>query len=135
STTLDPTLATGHSQALGGLQPGTLYHYRVKSANAAGSLAVSADLTFTTVAPVAPPSFRSQSSVTNGTTVAKPAGTAAGDLLLATLEVDADPATVTGPAGWTLLMDTPAAVGTASAFHAQVWYRTATASEPSSYAW
>ncbi|HKF77014.1 MAG TPA: hypothetical protein VKF59_12780, partial [Candidatus Dormibacteraeota bacterium] len=79
--------------------------------------------------------FRSQASVTDGTTVSRPSGVAAGDLLLAALEVDEDPATVSGPAGWTLLLDTPGAQGTASAFHAQVWYRVAGSSEPGSYTW
>jgi hypothetical protein len=51
------------------------------------------------------------------------------------MEVDADPVTVTPPAGWTLLLDTAAAQGTGSAFHAQVWYRVAAASEPASYSW
>jgi hypothetical protein len=60
---------------------------------------------------------------------------AAGDLLLATLEVDADPATVTGPAGWTKLLDTLGAGGTGQAFHTQVWWKLAGSSEPSSYSW
>ena len=53
STTLDTVLRTAHSQPLTGLAAGTLYHYRVRSADAAGNLAVSADGTFTTAA--APP--------------------------------------------------------------------------------
>jgi len=135
SSVLDPTLVTTHAVGLTGLQPGTQYHYRVKS-GAGGSLGVSGDFTFTTgSAPPAVPVFRSQSTVTNGTTVSKPAGVVAGDLLLATLEVDEDPAPVSGPAGWTLLLDTVAAQGTGSAYHAQVWYRVAGASEPSSYTW
>jgi RHS repeat-associated protein len=48
STALDPALVTAHSQGLSGLTPGTLYHYRVKSRDAAGNLAVSGDFTFTT---------------------------------------------------------------------------------------
>ncbi len=48
NTTLIPTLATGHSQSLTGLAAGTTYHYRVKSKDAAGNLATSADLTFST---------------------------------------------------------------------------------------
>lgn len=48
STTLNPALVTNHSQNLTGLAPGTLYHYRVKSRDGAGNLAVSADQTFTT---------------------------------------------------------------------------------------
>jgi len=51
STPLDPTLATSHAVALSGLQTNTLYHYRVKSKDAAGNLATSNDFTFTTPAP------------------------------------------------------------------------------------
>lgn len=43
--------ATAHSVRLSGLSPGTLYHYRVKSRNAAGLLSASDDLTFETPAP------------------------------------------------------------------------------------
>jgi RHS repeat-associated protein len=48
STTLNPSLVTAHSQGLSGLTAGTLYHYRVKSKDAAGNLRVSGDFTFTT---------------------------------------------------------------------------------------
>src|SRR5262249_23582181 len=48
STTLDPSLAPAHSQALTGLSPNTLYHYRAHSRDAAGNAAVSSDFTFTT---------------------------------------------------------------------------------------
>jgi hypothetical protein len=48
TTTLNTTLLTSHSQDLTGLQPLTLYHYRVKSRDAAGNLATSGDNTFTT---------------------------------------------------------------------------------------
>src|SRR5207244_2330214 len=44
-------LVTSHSVGLSGLSASTVYHYRVKSRDAAGHLAVSADFTFTTVAP------------------------------------------------------------------------------------
>jgi phosphodiesterase/alkaline phosphatase D-like protein len=132
STTLDAALVTSHSQTLSGLSPNTAYHYRVRS-SASSSGAVSGDFTFTTSG--AAPSFRARATTTNGFTVSKPAGVASGDLMLASLEVDADPATVTGPAGWTLLLDTRAGAGTPSAFHSQVWYRLAGSSEPASYTW
>ena len=48
STMLNPALVTAHSQGLSGLTPGTLYYYRVKSRDAAGNLATSAEFTFTT---------------------------------------------------------------------------------------
>jgi hypothetical protein len=50
STALDATLATAHSQTVSGLAASTVYHYRVKSRDAAGNLATSGDLTFTTPA-------------------------------------------------------------------------------------
>jgi phosphodiesterase/alkaline phosphatase D-like protein len=51
STVVAPALVTAHSVAVTGLQSGTLYHYRVKSRDAAGNLATSPDNTFTTPAP------------------------------------------------------------------------------------
>jgi hypothetical protein len=48
STPLIQTRSTDHSVALTGLAPGTLYHFRVKSRDAAGNLAASGDLTFKT---------------------------------------------------------------------------------------
>jgi hypothetical protein len=50
STALNTTLSTAHSAALTGLQAATLYHYRVRSSDAAGNAAVSSDATFTTAA-------------------------------------------------------------------------------------
>jgi phosphodiesterase/alkaline phosphatase D-like protein len=44
-------LVSSHSVALSGLSASTLYHYRVKSKDAMGNLAVSGDFTFTTLAP------------------------------------------------------------------------------------
>jgi len=49
-TPLDPANVTSHSVGLAGLQPGTLYHYRVISTNANGT-SVSNDYTFTTGGP------------------------------------------------------------------------------------
>src|SRR6266540_3266041 len=48
STALNPAPVTAHSRGLSGLTSGTLYHYRVRSRDAAGNLAVSGDFTFTT---------------------------------------------------------------------------------------
>ncbi len=51
STTLNSSLVTAHSQELSGLTADRLYHYRVKSRDAAGNLATSVDFTFTTPQP------------------------------------------------------------------------------------
>jgi PKD repeat protein len=50
-TPIDPALVTAHSVSLSGLQPGTLYEYRVQSADAAGNVSSSPDATFTTASP------------------------------------------------------------------------------------
>lgn len=49
TTALDASLVTSHSQSLSGLSVSTFYHYRVRSRDAAGNLALSADNTFTTI--------------------------------------------------------------------------------------
>ncbi len=57
TTSLDAVLSTSHTRALSGLQPSTLYHYRVWSVDAASNVAISADNTLTTqaAADVTPP--------------------------------------------------------------------------------
>ncbi|HTM11099.1 MAG TPA: Ig-like domain-containing protein [Verrucomicrobiae bacterium] len=50
STAVNSTMVTSHSQSLSSLAAGTVYHYRVKSRDAAGNLATSADFSFTTSA-------------------------------------------------------------------------------------
>ncbi len=45
---LSPSRVTEHSVAIAGLSPGTTYHFRVRSRDASGNLAVSEDFTFTT---------------------------------------------------------------------------------------
>lgn len=78
------------------------------------------------------PPFRSLAFAA-GTTVAAPAGAAAGDLLLAALRYDGDPAVVTAPSGWSPVADHLAGAGTAEAFHLLVYVHTATADEPAAY--
>jgi hypothetical protein len=48
---LNTALVTSHAVTLSSLQANTTYHYRVKSKDTAGNLAVSGDFTFTTLAP------------------------------------------------------------------------------------
>jgi len=51
STTLISTLVTSHSMQLRNLQPDTVYHFRVKSHDAAGNLAKSPDFSARTLLP------------------------------------------------------------------------------------
>ena len=48
STAIDSSMTTAHSESLAGLATKTLYHFRVKSRDSSGNLAVSGDYTFTT---------------------------------------------------------------------------------------
>ncbi len=48
TTALDPSLVTSHVKSLAGLAPNTIYHYRVRSKDAAGIAAISGDFTFRT---------------------------------------------------------------------------------------
>jgi beta-glucanase (GH16 family) len=48
TTALNTSLVTSHTQIVGGLSKGTLYHYRVHSRDTDGNLASSDDFTFTT---------------------------------------------------------------------------------------
>jgi hypothetical protein len=48
ATPVDAPLVTAHAETIAGLTGSTLYHYRVKSKDASGNLAVSADYTFST---------------------------------------------------------------------------------------
>ena len=74
STTLNSTLVTSHSASLSGLSAWTTYHFRVKSQDAAGNLATSADYSFTTLtppdttAPTGTISINSAAAYTNSTT-------------------------------------------------------------------
>jgi hypothetical protein len=55
STPLNSAMVTSHSVALSGLSASTLYHFRVKSADASNNQATSGDFTFTTTAAATPP--------------------------------------------------------------------------------
>lgn len=80
SSTLNGGLVTAHSAVLGGLTNSTQYHFRVKSKDMSGNLALSADNTFTTADPVpdtTPPTV-SLSSPSNGATVSSTTAVTAG---------------------------------------------------------
>jgi len=82
------------------------------------------------------PAFRSaNSATTTGTTltITKPSGVATNDVLIGSVAVTPSSATITPPAGWTLVRRTNNAGPTANSL--AVYYKVATASEPASYAW
>ena len=69
STTLDITKVTSHSALLSGLTAGTTYHYRVKSADAAGNLAVSSDYTFITTSGTTSGNYEPNNSFTEAASI------------------------------------------------------------------
>jgi hypothetical protein len=70
ATTLNGSLLTSHVVTLGGLAANTLYHFRVRSWDAAGNLAMSGDFTFTTLTPDLTAPAVSISAPSPGSTVA-----------------------------------------------------------------
>ncbi len=77
---------THHAQTVSSLTPGTLYHFRVKSADADGNLRMSGDATFTTLAAPVPTPTPTPVPTPTPTPVPTPAPTAT-------------PAPTTAPAG------------------------------------
>jgi hypothetical protein len=82
--------------------------------------------------------FRSASSGSAGSgvltlSIGKPAGTVQGDVMVASIAVRPETATITPPSGWTLVrrLDNASSVANSLA----VYYKVAGASEPSSYSW
>jgi hypothetical protein len=117
------------------VQPETTYAYTVTASDAAGNTSdPSAESNHVTTL-AAPITFRSAASTfTNGATslvIPVPAGVQQGDVLIAQVGVRNNP-TITPPAGWTLVLDTPS--GTTMRQVAFVHVVTA-AAEPASYAW
>lgn len=66
-------------------------------------------------------------------TVATPAGTQLGDVMVAAVAVRPSTVTITAPAGWTALAPTVQVAGNSS--RQQFFYRTATVGEPVSHTW
>ncbi|HEV8700769.1 MAG TPA: LamG-like jellyroll fold domain-containing protein, partial [Candidatus Polarisedimenticolia bacterium] len=105
STSLNGSLLTNHSQSLGGLVPSTLYHYRVKSRDAAGNLAVSPDFSFTTPAALSPGKHKGRPVAS--WQFSEPAGTVAADSSGNGFDgtLVAGPARTSGPIGPGLAFD------------------------------
>jgi chitodextrinase len=124
-----------------GLAPATSYTYTVVARDAAGNRsAPSAALTVTTQSDTSPPpasgspTFRGASSAANNTSttlsVSRPAGTTAGDVLLASVSVRGAP-TIAPQAGWTLVrLDVNSTV-----LRQALYVRVAAAGDPGGWTW
>src|SRR5258706_14748137 len=82
------------------------------------------------------PAFRSAASATTTgatLTITKPTGVALNDVLIASIGLTPSSGTITPPSGWTLVRRTDNAGPTSNSL--AVYYKVATGSEPTSYAW
>ena len=67
STPVNNTMVTSHQMVVSGLTTGTLYHFRVRSADASNNLAVSSDMTFATTGDTTAPTVSITSPGANAT--------------------------------------------------------------------
>ena len=69
TTPLDSTLVVSHAQTLTNLNPGTTYHYRIRSTDAGGSSHVSGNFTFTTTAALSSGNVTASSTSTSSAVI------------------------------------------------------------------
>ena len=132
------TVPSGTSYTDTAVTAGSTYTYTVQAFDAAGNSSAESASASATVPQDPPPddetiTWRGAATGSNTTTTSLtvPAPTsAAGDLLLATVDVRGQPV-VTAPVGWTLLRTDTAGTSIRKA----TFWRLATASEPASYTW
>ena len=117
------------------VQAETTYEYTVTASDAAGNTSAPSAPSAPVTTPPAGIEFRAAASAfTNGATsltIPVPAGVQQGDVLVAAIGVRGNP-TITPPAGWTLLVNTPNGTTMREAAFVHVVGATA---EPSSYSW
>ena len=114
--------------------PGTMYFYRVRATNGGGDSAYSPEASATPFGPA----FRAavSNAAASGVlslSVNKPAGTLLGDVMVASIAVRPETATITAPAGWTLVRRMDNTSSTANSL--AVYFKVAGASEPASFTW
>ena len=114
-----------------GLTSGTTYFYRMRASNSSGDSSYSNEVSAT---PTSAPSFRAatsnETSASSSLTIGKPAGTQAGDVMVAAIAIRPNTASITA-SGWTLVRRINNTNTNPNSL--AVYYKVAGSSEPSSY--
>ncbi|HET7138764.1 MAG TPA: PKD domain-containing protein [Arthrobacter sp.] len=116
------------------------YTAKLTAANSTGSTSASATITVTAggssgAVTAVGTSTNSSTTATSTVTLTRPTAAAAGDVLVASITTDLNPA-VTAPAGWTAMVN-GLSVNSSPSSGARIfaYYRVVGASDPASYAW
>ena len=126
--TATPVTSSDHRDA--GAPAGTTSWYRVTAVDAGGTESLPATTAVRRSSIVLRATATATLGATTQVTVPRPAGTAEGDVLLATLAIHRN-RTITPPAGWTEVLTTD----NGNALRHATYVHTATADEPASTAW
>jgi len=128
-----------HSYAAAGT-----YTARLTATNSGGSSSASTTITVTSSSPPPPTtgvtvvgsSTTYSGTAVTGVAISAPAGTAAGDVLVAAITADTNPGMASIPAGWTAMVN-GLSINSSSTSGARVYvyYHVVGASDPASYAW
>ena len=116
-----------------GLTPGTSYYYRVRATNAAGDSAYSNEANTTSLAAPAFRAAASRAAASGSLVINKPTGTVQNDVMVASIAVRPNTATITAPSGWTLVRRTDNTNSNPNSL--ATYYKVAGSSEPTSYTW
>lgn len=131
STWADPGIFSIYDSA-NDVSIGFTYAGRTASGSSFGPVSLDTDRNAATVAVIL--ALKPAVAISNALTITKPAGTVAGDVMMASIVTTPYTIGFTMPTGWTLIRNTVHSSSGGNS-HIASYYRVAGSSEPASYAW